>query len=196
MQSLTCNRTTLIWPGTILIGRVLLIGWLVLLTQIMRVEAAPFYASPCTLVWNPRQDPSVNGYCLYFGIEASATTNRMDVGMTNLVTLKNLIATSNYFFYVVSYNSSGEESPASTMVYYTPPALSGLNLTRSTNNGTMSLHFLTATGASCHVEFTPTLNPPQWQAVGGATADANGSVTISDPTSGNLPARFYRVARP
>ena len=61
------------------------------------MEAAPLRASPCTLAWDQTQDSSVSGYCLYYGIKSSTTTNRLDVGMTGLVTLKNLFASSNYF---------------------------------------------------------------------------------------------------
>jgi hypothetical protein len=115
--------------------------------------------------------------------------------MTNLATLNNLLASSNYFFYVVDYDGSGIESPPSDVIYYTPQALSPLKLTPLTN-GPVSLHFLTATGAICHVEYTSSLNPPQWQTLGGATADAQGKVTLTDPLSGNPPVRFYRTALP
>ncbi len=158
------------------------------------MEAAPLCAIPCELAWNLCQDSTVSGYCLYYGITSSAITNRLDVGKTNLVTINNLFA-SSYFFYVTAYNSSGVESPPSTVMYYTPQALSGVKLTRLIN-GTMNLHFLTATGAACHVEYSPTLTPPHWQTLAGATADATGNVTITDPLTGNPPARFYRSVRP
>lgn len=168
---------------------------LVFSTSLTRTEAAPLYASPCTLAWNLDQDPTVSGYALYYGIVGSSTTNRLDAGMTNLVTLYNLLASSNYFFYVVAYNSSGIESPPSVVMYYAPQALSALNLTSMTN-GTVSIFFQVATDAVCHVEYTPTLSPAQWQILGSATADANGNVTLTDPLAGNPPTRFYRAAEP
>jgi len=165
------------------------------LIHFTQVEAAPLCASPCTLAWDQEQDPQVAGYCLYFGINGSTTTNRLDVGLTNMVTLKNLLASSNYFFYVVAYNSSRIESPPSAVMCHTPCALSGLKLTLLANR-TMRVHFLAATGAVCHVEYTTSLKPPQWQTLGSAAADANGNVTLTDPLSGNPPARFYRSALP
>jgi hypothetical protein len=195
MQSCTCCKFALFWSGVSSISRILLLSSIVFSIQLTRVEAAPPLASPCTLAWNPDPDPGVSGFCLYYGINGSTTTNRLDVGMTNLVTLNNLFSSSNYFFYVVAYNISRIESPPSTVMYYTPPALSGLKLTPLANR-TMSLHFLAATGAVCHVEFTPTLNPPQWQTLSNATADVNGHVTLTDPLSGHPPARFYRTALP
>ena len=159
------------------------------------MEAAPLRASPCTLAWDQCQNSMVSGYALYYGVRSSTTTNRLDVGMTNLVVLKNLLASSNYFFYVTSYNGSGLESPPSIVMYYTPKALSALKLIPLTN-GTMNVHFLAATGAVCHVEYTPTLSPVQWQTLGSATADANGNVTLTDSSIGNSPTRFYRTAVP
>lgn len=195
MQSCTCSKLVLFWSGILSISRILILSSIVFFTQLAAVEAAPLLAVPCKLAWDLDQDPSVTGYCLYFGITGSTTTNRLDVGMTNVVTLNSLLASSNYFFYVVSYNSSHVESLPSTVMYYTPPALSALKLTPMAN-GAMSLQFLAATGAVCHVEYTPTLKPPQWQTLGGATADANGNVTITDPLSGHPPARFYRTTLP
>jgi hypothetical protein len=195
MQSFTCSKMVSIGLGNLSIGRLFLMFSLAFLIQLTRVEAAPLCASPCTLAWDREQDPKVAGYCLYYGIKSSTTTNRLDVGATNLVTLKNLQASSNYFFYVVAYATNSIESPPSPVMFYTPCALSGLKLTLLANR-TMSVHFLAATGAVCHVEFTPTLNPPRWQTLSNATADVNGNVTLTDPLSGNPPTRFYRTALP
>ncbi len=170
-------------------------GSLVFLTQFIRVEAAPLCACPCTVTWNQCQNPMVSGYCLYFGITNSTATSRLDVGMTNMVILKNLLSSSNYFLYVVSYDSTGIESAPSVEIFYTPQALSALKLTKLTN-GILSLHFLATTGAVGQVEYTPCLNPPQWQTLGSATADANGNVTMTDPLTGHPPARFYRTDLP
>ena len=191
MQSCTCSKTVLAWPGSLSISRILLAGCLVLLSQFARVEAAPLSAFPCTLAWNQCQDSTVSGYCLYYGIKGSTTTNRLDVGKTGLVTLKNLLTSSNYFFYVTAYDSIGTEGPPSSVMCYTAQALSALKLTRLANR-TMNLHFLAAPGTVCLVIYSPTLNPPQWQSLVGATADANGNVTATDPLSGNTPARYYR----
>ncbi len=168
---------------------------LIFLTQLMRVEAAAPAATPCTLAWDLSPDPTVCGYSLFYGITGSTITNRVDVGNTNMVTLKSLLASSNYFFYVVASDIYGTKSPPSTAMYYRPAALSELKLTQLADT-TMSLHFLAATGAVCHVEYSPTLNPSQWQTLAGATADANGNVTLIDPLTGNPPARFYRTVLP
>jgi len=194
MQSITRNKKVLVWSGSLLLGKILLISSLVFSTSWARMAAASLSACPCTLTWNQNHDPAVSGYRLYYGIVGSTTTNRLNVGMANLVTLNNLLSSSNYFFYVVAYDSSGIESLPSNVMCYTPQALSAMKLTRLAN-GTLNLHFLTATGAACHVEFT-SLTPPHWQILCGATADATGNVTITNLLPGNSSVQLYRAVRP
>ena len=151
-------------------------------------------ASPCTLGWNASSDPCVAGYAVYYGPAGSGNATRLDVGMAQTATLYNLTASSNYFFYVVSYNVCREESPPSNVVYYTPSALSRLRLAPQAN-GAMSVQFQAAPGASCHVEYTSGLAPAHWTTVGTATADSLGNVLINDP-SAPAGARFYRGVEP
>ena len=112
--------------------------------------------------------------------------------MTNSVTLFNLLASSNYVFYVVAYDANGVESPPSNILNYKPQALSLLKLT-SPARGTMNLQFRAAPGSVCLIQYTLTLNPAQWQILGSGTADANGNIIITDPRAGNSPSRFYRA---
>jgi hypothetical protein len=179
----------------VLILRILLVSFSVFLTQFTKIEAAVLYACPCTLAWNNSSNSSAVGYALYYGITGSAVTNRLDVGMTNLVTIYTLSASSNYFFYVVACDDDGTESLPSQVLYYKPTAVSVLKLAKLAGAG-MNLRFQAAPGSACHVEYSPTLNPPQWQTLSGATADANGNITISDSPPGSPPARFYRAALP
>jgi hypothetical protein len=194
MQCFTLGNIRLLGIENLSIGRILLATSMIIFTQLSQVEAAPLRAVPCTLAWNQSQGP-VSGYRLYFGIKNSAATNRLDVGMTNLIILNTLLASSNYFFYVVAYNVCGIESPPSAVMSYAPQTLSSLRFIPLAN-GISGLHFLAATGAVCHVEYTSNLNPPQWQTLSNATADACGNVTLTDPLSGNPPARFYRSVVP
>jgi hypothetical protein len=188
MQSCTCSKF-------VLIVRIFLMSSAAFLTQFTRIEAAVLYASPCTLAWNYSPDASVAGYALYYGITDSGVTNRQNVGMTNTVTLYNLLASSNYFFYVVAYDAVGTESLPSGVVFYSPRALSALKMTKLAG-ASMNLQFQAAPGSACHIEYTPTLKPPQWQTLGSATADSNGNIAICDPLPGSQPSRFYRAALP
>jgi len=137
----------------------------------------------------------VAGFALYYGVTGSGTTNYLDVGMTNVVTVYNLLAYTNYFFFVAAYNAGGVESAPSGVVYYSPPALSTLKIT-SSSGVTMNLQFRAAPGSACRVEYTPSLNPTQWQTLGSATADADGNVILLEGLPGNLLTRFYRAALP
>jgi hypothetical protein len=147
------------------------------------------------LGWNPSPDPTVAGYAVYYFAAGSSVTNRQDVGMTNETTLFTLSACSNYTFYVVAYDASGLESPPSNIVSYNPQVLSSLNVIPAAA-GTVNLQFSAAPGTPCHIEYSPTLNPTQWQTLGSATADENGNVTLTDTVPGAAPARFYRAATP
>jgi hypothetical protein len=193
MQSYISSKT--VRSGNLSIGSILLIGSLVFLTSLTRVEAAALRASPCTLAWDLCPDSLVKGYAIYYGIAGSAATNRLDAGLTNQVTIKTLYACSNYFFYAVAYNAGGTESAPSSLMYYKPRAVSSFKLIASTN-GSMKVSFQMAINAACHVEYSPTLNPPNWQTLASTTADTNGNVTITDGLTGKPPTRFYRVAIP
>ncbi|HXR05021.1 MAG TPA: fibronectin type III domain-containing protein, partial [Verrucomicrobiae bacterium] len=160
------------------------------LPQLTRLAGA-LPASPCTLGWNQSPPGSVAGYVLYYGI-VGGTTNRQVVGMVNTTTLFNLLASSNYFFYLTAYDANGVESPPSSTVYYQPQALSRLTLT-SPVQGTMNLQFRAAPASVCLIQYTPTLSPAQWQNLETATADSNGNIVITDPTAGSSPSRFYRA---
>ena len=188
MQSFTFRKiVSAVW--------ILLVSSWLFSTPLTSVKAVVPRACPCTLAWNNSPDATVAGYVVYYGIIGSTTTNRLDVGMTNVVTLKNLLSALNYFFYVAAYNSQGKESPPSGVMLYAPRILSSVQFARLAD-GTANLHFKAPTGAVCHVEYTPTVQPVQWQTLAGATADANGNVTLTDPLTSRPPSRYYRVVVP
>ena len=150
-------------------------------------------ACPCTLAWNSSLDPTVTGYAIYYGVNGTANT-RVNAGSATQVTLNSLSTASNYCFSVVAYNAAGMESPRSALMYYTPPAVSGLKLTRQAN--AVSVHFQVATNGTCHIQYTPTLSPAQWQTLTLATADANGNINVTDLLTNSVPSRFYRATVP
>lgn len=193
MKCRTCSLPVSLQSRIFSIAKISLISALLGLSGFSRLNAAvALPASPCTLGWNQTQDASIAGYVLYYGITGS-TTNRQVLGLVNTVTLFNLIASSNYFFYLTSYVAGGVESPPSNVLNYQPQVLSALKLA-SPAQGTMNLQFRAAPNSICLVEYTPTLNPAQWQTLGNATADSNGDITINDKVSANTPSRFYRAS--
>lgn len=173
----------------------LAVGLLLIQSSSLNSSAAPTLAYPCTVAWNASHDTNVTGYAVYYGLVGSLITNRLNVSLAQSVTFSDLKASADYFFYVVSYDATGIESPHSNVLYHTPPALSPLKLNLF-KNGAANVQFWAATNAQCHVEFSPTLSPPQWQILGSSIADSNGNVTITDVQAGLSPSRFYRAVEP
>jgi hypothetical protein len=147
---------------------------------------------PVTLAWDASPDASVTGYALYYGLAASHATNRVDVGLERMVTLTNLLAFSNYFFYAVSYNSLGMESVPSDWLYYRPPAITRLRIAKTDDDGTV-LRFRTSAGALCRIEYCTSLEASQWQTLATTNADAAGDIVVGDLDAESHTNRFYRA---
>ncbi|HEX4265020.1 MAG TPA: fibronectin type III domain-containing protein [Verrucomicrobiae bacterium] len=156
------------------------------------LQATP--ACLCALQWQGSPDSNVAGYAVYCSVAGSSTTNRLDVGAATSVTLKNLIASSTYYFYVVAYDGGQVESGPSNLLPYNATAISTVQISQVAN-GAMNLEFHVAPTAACHVEYTETLSPPAWTILSSATGDSNGLVTVNDPI---VPGhnRFYRAVVP
>ena len=156
--------------------------------------ASAMTAAPFKLAWNASSNTAVAGYKVYYSVASSLNRTSVNAGAATSVTLGGLTAGTNYYIYVVSYDTAGKESPPSSMIYYTPPAVTKIVLSKPTVNSAQ-LQFRSAAGSQCRVEYTPTLKPTQWQALTTATADANGNITVTDPLTGKPPMRFYRAVR-
>jgi len=175
-------------------GKLLLIGLGGLTPADGRAAVSATIAVPCTLAWDPSRDARVAGYAVYYGQVGSTTTNRLDIGAATNATIYSLTVASNYFFYVTSYNTNQLESSPSPIIFYRPPALSGLRLTPQVN-GTVKIQFRTAPGAVGSIQYTVSWVNPGWQTVGTAIADTNGVVTITDSVVKRYPTCFYRAVR-
>lgn len=151
-------------------------------------------ACPLKLEWQPSEDPTVAGYALYYGAVGEPMTNRVDVGASTSVVMSNLTAATDYSFYVVAYDSDQVESDPSNFLLYTAQAISDLQLSQS-DSGATTLSFSVPPGSDCHVEYTDTLTPPDWQLLASATGDPNdGTVTIIDEIPAPGGCRFYRAS--
>jgi hypothetical protein len=155
-------------------------------------------ASPAQIVatfnWDPSPDQSVVGYALYYGMANLPTTNRVDAG-ASLTASVPLLVSSNYSLYVAAYTAVGVESLPSNIVNYTPPPLSHLRLSKLSDDA-ISLQFMTSPLVPCRIEYTPGLNPPQWQVLESVAADASGNVVVTDPPTGRPATRYYRAVKP
>lgn len=63
-------------------------------------------------------------------------------------------------------------------------------------NGSYRIRFDGVPDLTYRIEYTPTLNPLQWQTLGSETADANGLFEIIDTPPPGFGQRFYRSAYP
>jgi len=145
------------------------------------------------LEWQSSNDDTVTGYAVYYGVAGTALTNRLDVGLSTSIIFSDLIAGTDYAFFVVAYDSDLNESEPSNFLTYTAQAITPLQLTQSTGGAT-TISFFVPPNAACHLEYTDTLNPPDWQFLTSAAGDADGLVTITDPVFAPGGARFYRAA--
>jgi hypothetical protein len=73
-----------------------------------------------TLAWDAPNDPSIVGYHLWLGFTSRTETLNSDVGNVLTTTIQ-LSSGTTYFFYVTSYNKSGDSLPSNEVNYTTPP---------------------------------------------------------------------------
>lgn len=155
-------------------------------------------ATPACLLkleWQSSSDPSVTGYALYYGVTGGPLTNRVDVGTATVAVMSDLTASMSYSFYVVAYDANKLESDPSNFLLYTAQAISAFRMNTG-QTGSMSVSFNVAPGGACHVEYTDTLAPPNWQVLNTATGDSNGVVTVVDNVTAPGGSRFYRAVVP
>ena len=169
-------------------------GMLFLLATFTTSAAEGLIGCPVTLAWDASPDDSVNGYALYYGIENSNATNRLDVGLAQSVTLINLYAHSNYFFFATAYNVLDIESVPSGSLFYRPPAITRVRISRQPDGAT-TLRFRSASGSRCRIEYASTPESSQWQTLATTDADAAGNVVVNDPSAVFSEKRFYRAVR-
>lgn len=169
-------------------------GMLFLLGTFATSAAEGLISCPVTLAWDASPDASVTGYAFYYGVENSNVTNRLHVGPAQSVTLTNLYAYSNYFFFATAYNALGVESVPSGALYYRPPAITRLRISRQPE-GVTTLRFCSAPASLCRIEYAlmPTSN--RWLTLATTNADALGNVVIADPFTLLPERRFYRAVR-
>jgi len=169
-------------------------GMLFFLATFTTSAAEGLIGCPVTLAWDASPDASVNGYALYYGIENANLTNRVDVGLAQSVTLTNLYAHSNFFFFATAYNTLGVESIPSGSLFYRPPAITRLRISRQAD-GVTTLRFRSAAGSRCRIEYASTPDSNQWLTLATTDADAAGNVVVNDPSAVFSEKRFYRAVR-
>jgi hypothetical protein len=145
------------------------------------------------LQWDPSPSPSVVGYAIYYRVLGLPVTSRLDVGNTLTASIPLLLGSASSV-YVVAYNAEGVESAGSNLIEHTPEPLMTLKLGKL-EDGAMRLQFRTSPMSPCRIEWTESLNPPDWQTLGEGMADADGFIMIDDPDAAYMDQRYYRAVK-
>ena len=76
-----------------------------------------------TLMWNANSESNLAGYIVQYGTQSGSPSTSLDVGNVTSRTLSGLTAGSRYYFRVVAYNSTGQQSAPSSEVSYLVPSV-------------------------------------------------------------------------
>jgi hypothetical protein len=116
----------------------------------------------------------------------------LSLPLNSLPGAENMVWRTLYHWRVSAQDQRGLSSPwsAAWPLQYGPPAPRGGQITgiRSGPGGQMTLEWAEAAGF-VYVEYTPSLNPPQWHTVAGPLGGTNWTFT---PLPG-APIGFYRL---
>lgn len=159
------------------------------------LNAQAVSAAPVKLAWDASTCEDVAGYSVYYVQVGSTTTNSINVGTNLEAVIPDLAAQASYVFHVVAYGTNQVQSVPSNQIQYSPPVLTPLQLAAQ-EDGTMHVQFRGPAGDTCLVEYTDTLDTPNWQTLGSAVAAADGTIVMNDPAVSETGMRFYRAFHP
>ncbi len=89
----------------------------------MAVLACSATLSAQTLTWNANTESNLAGYIVQYGTQSGNPSTSLDVGRVTSRALTGLTAGSTYYFRVLAYNTSGQQSTPSTEVSYAVPSV-------------------------------------------------------------------------
>ena len=76
-----------------------------------------------TLMWDANTESNLSGYVVQYGTQSGNPTTSIDVGNVTTRAVTGLAPGSTYYFRVVAYNSTGQQSAPSSQVSFTVPAV-------------------------------------------------------------------------
>ena len=74
-----------------------------------------------TLAWDANTESNLAGYIVQYGTQSGNPTTSIDVGNVTSRAITGLTPGSTYYFRVIAYNSTGQQSSPSSQVSYTAP---------------------------------------------------------------------------
>ena len=89
---------------------------------VVAVLACSATLSAQTVVWNANTESNLAGYIVQYGTQSGNPSTSIDVGNVTSRAVTGLTAGTTYYFRVVAYNTSGQQSAPSTQVTYAVPA--------------------------------------------------------------------------
>jgi hypothetical protein len=190
-----------------LIGVLLIRGGMPLEAQTASPIGAPpipYTPNVITITWNASPSPEVTGYRVCWGTSPAAVTNRLDVGdiTTARLTLIRQQTNATYYFAVVAYDATGDESgPSNTIQYFVSPVRFALRARKPLVRITPPVlppelpAFTVNANAGDVFELEATTNFQNWEVIFTTNCPVAGAVTITPPYSAGVPQRFFRVRR-
>ena len=88
---------------------------------VVAVLACSATLSAQTLTWNANTESNLAGYIVQYGTQSGNPSTSINVGNVTSRTVTGLTAGTTYYFRVVAYNTTGQQSAPSTQVSYTVP---------------------------------------------------------------------------
>ncbi len=144
------------------------------------------------LGWVPSPSTNATGYFLNWGLVSGQCTNQLDVGNVTNTTVSGLDAATTYYFNVVTYDTTGDESvPSNELVYTPPPTLSLQSHASGTNDATMGLSFPASAGRTYVIEATEDFQ--QWTTLWTTNCTISGLMVYATVDPASYAKRFYRV---
>jgi hypothetical protein len=160
--------------------------------------SGPTPTDALTLAWDPSIDPTVVGYRLYQGTTSQVYTSVTDIGNQTSANISALAGGRTYYFAVTAYDATGLESAFSGEISYTvptsaprPPYLQVTATITQDANKQLVLAGTAPIGSICRILATQDFST--WSLVDTVTVDAQGFFQVTDPASGLLSHRFYRM---
>ncbi len=89
---------------------------------VLAVLACSATLSAQTLMWNANTESNLAGYVVQYGTQSGNPTTSIDVGNVTSRAMTGLTPGSTYYFRVVAYNTTGQQSTPSSQVSYTVPS--------------------------------------------------------------------------
>jgi hypothetical protein len=153
-----------------------------------------------TLAWNPSADPAISGYFLCWGYAVDQCTNQFDVGNVTNASVGGLSLGLVYWFDVVAYDATGDQSAPSNEISYqpsvaarpaSPPPSLSLGVAQSNGRNVAQLSFQGQAGAIYELQATTDFQ--HWESILTTNSPADGLVLIQSQDMSLYPHRFYRL---